>query len=118
LTSARRCSATGRSSAPPRTCGRCCRIRRTWSRWPSRPQPRRSTTGTGCARCWRRRSRLGSRGPRMASRRCSTATWWARWSAGWTGAGLGVFSAKRCAARWAWITSSDSPRPSRPALLS
>lgn len=36
--------------------------------------PRRSTTGTGCARSLRRRSRPGSRGPRTASRPCSTAT--------------------------------------------
>ena len=51
--------------------------------------PRRSITGTGCARCWQRRSRPpGSRGPRMASRRCSTGISSASWfgvsmAAGW-----------------------------------
>src|SRR6266568_36369 len=109
-----RCRATGRSSAPPPMCARCCRIRRAWWRWTSRYPPRRSTTGTGCARCWRRRSRPGSPGPRTASRRCSTATWPGNWSAVSTGAGLGGFSATRSAARWAWISLSGSPRPSRP----
>src|SRR5262249_13427809 len=54
-------------------------------------------------------------GPRMARRRCSTGIWWASSFPGLTGAGWGVSSAKRCAARWAWTTSSGSPRPSRPA---
>ena len=73
-----------------------------------------STTGTGCARCWPRKSRCGSPGPRTANRRCSTGTWSVNWSAGSTaGASAGSWP-RRSAGRPSWTSPSGSARRSRP----
>ena len=108
--SMRRCSGTGPSSGLRRPCGRCSRTRPASSCSTSPPQPRFSTTGSSCARCWRNRNPPGCRGRHTASRPCSTGTSWASSCGASTAVRPDASSGRRSPARFAWTSRSVSTR--------